>query len=406
MPATERLYYNDSRLLSFDATVVRAEPRGEHVAVWLDRTAFYPTSGGQPFDMGTLGSAPVIDVHDDDEGRVVHVVSGGAPDVGTTLHGEVDWLRRFDHMQQHTGQHLLSAVIDHTVGARTVSFHLGTDASTIDIDRELTPAQIARVELSANDVVWRDVPVSVRYATDEEARAMPLRKESARAGTLRLVDIQGIDLSACGGTHVARTGSLGPLVVSSWERFKGGQRVEFLCGGRAVRKFQQLRDMASASIRLLSVLPGELPDAIERLQADAKEQKRALAAAQLELAKYEAAALADGAEPQSFGRTVLRVVDGDGVRLKALASAIVARPGLLVVLISQNVPVLAVAARSSNVTVPCHELISTLARQFGGKGGGKPDLAQCGGLEATPDAVLAASRAGVVALTTEARSRT
>ncbi|MEQ1911842.1 MAG: DHHA1 domain-containing protein [Vicinamibacterales bacterium] len=399
MPATERLYYDDSSLMSFDATVVRTESRGDHVAVWLDRTAFYPTSGGQPFDTGTLGGAPVLDVEDDDAGDVVHVVSGAVPDVGATLRGDVDALRRFDHMQQHTGQHVLSAVIEHAFGARTIGFHLGTDASTIDIDRDLTPTQIARVELSANDVVWRDVPVSVRYATDDEARALPLRKESARAGTLRLVDIQGVDLSACGGTHVARTGSLGPVVVSSWERFKGGQRIEFLCGARAVRRFQQLRDMASASIRLLSVLPGQLPDAIERLQGDAREQKRALVAAQLELAKYEAAALAGGAEPQSFGRAVLRIVDGDGVRLKALASAIVARPDLLVVLISRNAPVLAVAARSSNVTVPCHELISALARQFGGKGGGKPDLAQCGGLQAQPEDVLAASRASILALT-------
>ena len=398
MPATERLYYNDSSLLSFDATVVRAEPKGEHVAVWLDRTAFYPTSGGQPFDTGTLDGAPVIDVQDDEEGSVVHVVSGTMPEVGATLHGEVDRLRRFDHMQQHTGQHLLSAVIEHVVGARTISFHLGTDASTIDIDRELTPAQVARVELSANEVVWRDLPVSVRYATDEEARAMPLRKEPARSGTLRLVDIQGIDLSACGGTHVARTGSLGPVVVSSWERFKGGQRIEFLCGGRAVSKFQELRNMASASIRLLSVLPGELPDAIERLQGEAKEQKRALAAAQLELAKYEAVALADAAESLAGGRAVLRVVDGDAVRLKALASAIVARPDLLVVLISRSAPVLAVAARSSNVAIPCHELISALARQFGGKGGGKPDLAQCGGLQGAADDVLVASRASILAL--------
>ena len=399
MPAAERLYYDDSRVVSFDATVVRAEPRGEHAAVWLDRTAFYPASGGQPFDTGTLGGMPVVDVEDDESGDVVHVVSGAAPDVGATLHGEVDWLRRFDHMQQHTGQHVLSAVIEHAFGARTVSFHLGTDASTIDIDRELTPTQIARVELSANDVVWRNVAVSVRYATDEEARALPLRKESARAGTLRLIDIEGVDLSACGGTHVTRSGSLGPVVVSAWERFKGGQRIEFLCGGRAVRRFQQLRDMSSASIRLLSVLPGELPAAIERLQGDAVEQKRALASAQLELAKYEAAALADGAEPQSFGRAVLRVVDGDGVRLKALASAIVTRPDLMVVLISRNVPVLAVAARSSNVTVPCHELMSALARQFGGKGGGKPDLAQGGGLQGLPADVLAASRAHMLALT-------
>lgn len=398
MPATERLYYNDSTLLAFDATVIRSEARGEHVAVWLDRTAFYPTSGGQPFDTGMLGSATVVDVHDDEDGGVVHVVSGGVPETGASVRGEIDGKRRFDHMQQHTGQHLLSAVIEHTFGARTVSFHLGTDASTIDIDRELSPEQIAQAEILANDAVWRDVAVSIRYVTDEEARALPLRKEPARAGTLRLVDIDGVDLSACGGTHVARTGSLGPVVISSWERFKGGQRIEFLCGGRAVRRFQQLRDMASASIRLLSVLPSELPSAIERLQADAKEQKRALVAAQLELARHEAAAFADAAETLPFGRAVLRIVEGDAARLKALASAIVARPDLVVVLISSNTPVLAVAARSSSVAVPCHELVAALANRFGGKGGGKPDLAQCGGLRALPDDVLAVARTSITAL--------
>jgi alanyl-tRNA synthetase len=389
---TERLYYQDSRLRAFDATVVRAEARGDGFAVWLDRTAFYPTSGGQPFDKGTLGGALLLDVHDDDEGNVVHVVAGPAPSAGATLRGEVEWSRRFDHMQQHTGQHLLSAVIERACGARTISFHLGSDTSTIDIDRELTARQISDVEVSTNDLICRDLPVSIRYVTDEEARALPLRKEPARTGTLRLIDIEGVDLSACGGTHVQRTGELGLVAIVSWERFKGGQRLAFLCGGRAVRQVQQWRDMTQASLRLLSVLPGELPDAIARLQAESKEQKRALAAAQLELAKYEGVALASDAEPMRCGRVVLRVVDGDGARLKALASAIAAQPDRLAVLISKSSPVLAVAARSADVATPCHAVIAALVKQFGGKGGGKPDLAQCGGLQTTSDAVLAAAR--------------
>ena len=250
---TERLYYDDASMCAFDARVVRVESGDDGASVWLDRTAFYPTSGGQPFDVGTLGGASVVNVFDDDDGDVVHVVAGAPPALGATVRGDVTWARRFDHMQQHTGQHLLSAVIEHLAGARTVSFHLGTESSTIDIDRELSPAQLTAVESTVNDAVWRDLPVSIRYASEEEARALPLRKESARSGTLRLVSIEGVDLSACGGTHVASTGVLGLVTVVSWERFKGGQRLEFLCGGRALRRFQLLRDTVASSIRLLSV---------------------------------------------------------------------------------------------------------------------------------------------------------
>lgn len=396
---TERLYYDDASMCAFDAKVVRVESGDDGASVWLDRTAFYPTSGGQPFDVGTLGGASVVNVFDDDDGDVVHVVAGAPPALGATVRGDVTWARRFDHMQQHTGQHLLSAVIEHLAGARTVSFHLGTESSTIDIDRELSPAQLSAVESTVNDAVWRDLPVSIRYASEEEARALPLRKESARSGTLRLVSIEGVDLSACGGTHVASTGVLGLVTVVSWERFKGGQRLEFLCGGRALRRFQLLRDTVASSIRLLSVLPAELPDAIGRLQADLKTQSRALSAAQTELARHEGLALANESVASPVGRLVARVVDGDALRLKALASAIASQPGHLAVLITRSTPALAVVARSADLTIRCDQVVATLVKRFSGKGGGKPDLAQCGGLQGEPESVLAA---GVEALSSVA----
>jgi alanyl-tRNA synthetase len=392
MPRTERLYYDQPSRRVFDATVVRVGTRGGHPAVWLDCTAFYPTSGGQPFDLGTLGGVPVVDVQDDEEGDVAHVLAADPPIVGSDVRCEIEWPRRFDHMQQHTGQHVLSAALEHAFQARTVSFHLGTESSTIDIDRELTPAQIAAGELEANRFVWNDTPVLIRYVTEEEARELPLRKEPARSGTLRLIEIEGVDLSACGGTHVDRTGAIGQIAVASWERFKGGQRVEFLCGGRALARFQQLRDVLAASIRRLSVLPPELPGAIERLQGELKEQARALNVAQLELAKYEAVALVAAAEPFAQGRVVLRTIDGDAARLKALASAAAAQPGVLAVLVSRSTPVLAVAARSADLAVSCHEIIAALAGQFGGRGGGKPDLAQCGNLQVTSEEVLVFAR--------------
>lgn len=324
-----------------------------------------------------------------------HVVRGTAPTVGAAVHGVVDWTRRFDHMQQHTGQHLLSAVIEHAFKARTVSFHLGASSSTIDIDRELSAADIARAEAESNRVIWQDLPVSIRYATEEKARALPLRKESARTGTLRLIDIESTDLSAFGGTHVARTGMIGQLLIASWERFKGGQRIEFLCGGRALARAQQLRDVMSASIRLLSVIPTELPSAIERMQQEAKDRKLALAAAQIELATHEGAALAASAEPLGAIAAVLRVAEGDANRLKALASAIAQRSGVLATLVSASRPSLAVAARASDVSLSCQDLIAAIAGEFGGRGGGRPDMAQCGNLQADPTRVLDFARSWI-----------
>src|SRR5882672_772426 len=307
---TDRLYYNDPYLQAFDAVVLRVADRDGRLAVTLDRTAFYPTSGGQPFDTGTLGPFRVVDVVDEDDGTITHIVEPDpanpqspipSPQTGQSMRGTIDWLRRFDHMQQHTGQHVLSAAFERLFGARTVSFHLGAATSTIDLARELSAVEIAAGEEAANAVVWEDRPVAIRYATAEEAAKLPLRKEPARGGTLRLIDVEHHDLSACGGTHVSRTGSIGMIAVASWERFKGGQRIEFVCGGRALRAHGLLRDAMGAGVRLLSVLPEELPASIERLQAEAKEQKRAMAALQADLARYRAGELAASAETTAIG---------------------------------------------------------------------------------------------------------
>ena len=390
---TRRLYYDDSYACEFQASVVRVEPRDGRLAVWLDRSAFYPTTGGQPFDTGNLGSARVLDVFEDGGGDVIHLVDG-APDLreGGDVRGLVDWPRRFDHMQQHTGQHVLSAACVAMHAAKTVSFHLGADLSTIDLDRALTPADIARVESEANRVVWEDRPVTVRYASAEDAAAMRLRKASEREGTLRLIDVEHFDLSACGGTHVRRTGAIGVVVVSGWERFKGGQRIAFACGGRAASRFRLLRDAVDAGGRLLSALPDALAGSIERLQEDARDQKRTIGALRSELARYRAAELAAGGEPHAFGRLVLQSVDGDAAELKALALALAAQPGVLAVLLSRSSPSLVVAARSADLAVSCDELVETLIRTFGGRGGGKPNLAQGGGLIGPPDHLSQAVR--------------
>jgi alanyl-tRNA synthetase len=371
------------------------EHRDGRRVVFLDRTAFYPTSGGQPHDLGLLGPAPVVDVLDEEDGRVGHVVGEGEAPLaaGVRVRGAIDWHRRFDHMQQHTGQHVLSAAFDRTFGARTLSFHLGGESSTIDIASELSAKDLARGEDAANRTVWANAPVSIRFATPDEAAKMPLRKEPAREGLLRLIDIEGADLSACGGTHVSRTGEVGIIAIRSWERFKGGQRIEFVCGGRALSAFRRLRDTADAASRLLSVGGGELAASIERLQAEAKEQKRAMTTLQTDLARYRGGELAASAELTPAGPCVFAAIEADAALLKAMASAVVSRPGLAAVLVSATRPALAVVARAADSPVQANAVLAGLTAAFGGRGGGKSDMAQGGGLDGSPDAILAAARA-------------
>jgi alanyl-tRNA synthetase len=385
---TERLYYTDAYRTEFDAVVLGVEPSGDSRVAILDRTAFYPASGGQPFDTGRLGEARVTDVVDADDGRILHVIDG--PLEPGPVQGRVDWARRFDHMQQHTGQHILSAAFDRLAQAGTVSFHLGAASATIDLSREVTSGDIARVERDANRIVWEDRPVTIRFAGDEEAARMQFRKEPARRGVLRVVEVEGYDTSACGGTHVARTGAVGIIAVASLERFKGGSRVEFVCGGRALASFGALRDSVAASVRLISVLPAELPAGIARLQAEAKDLKRQIKGLQGQLAGVEAERLLR----EAGGAAVVAALDGwDPAGLKSVASAVVARPATVAVLFGPPAPASVVVARGDGAGVDCSAVLKGLTSRFGGKGGGRPDLAQGGGLNGRPDDLVQYARA-------------
>ena len=296
---------------------------------------------------------------------------------------------------------MLSAAFVHACNAPTVSFHLGVDTSTIDISATLDAGQVARGEDEANRVVLENRPVTVRYATSEEAARLPLRKESKREGTLRLVDIEGWDLSACGGTHVARTGSIGCIVVTGWERYKGGTRVSFACGLRAVQHHRLLRDVVTEVTRALSVQMSELPEAVRRLQTDAREARQHIRGLTESLVKYEAEELAAGAEEIGGLRVVVRVVDRDVTGLKLLSQAAAAL-GPAVVLVSASRPALVVAARgvpavvgpnssSASSVFDAKSLVAALIARFGGKGGGRPELAQAGGLDGDPQSIAAAA---------------
>jgi alanyl-tRNA synthetase len=425
---TSRIYYTDPYCRRFDASVTKAFLHDGRPAVVLDRTAFYPTSGGQPFDTGKLVEAngagaasgaggaseagraseagedvgerrgpygSAIDVVDtvDLDGDVIHVLSEPVHE-GAAVRGEVDWGRRFDHMQQHTGQHILSAAFDRLFDNRTVGFHLGAETSTIDLLREMSWAQIARAEHEANSIIWEDREVSVRFVTSEHASALPLRKEPSREGTLRLIEVKDFDLSACGGTHVSRTGAIGSVVVAAAEKFKGGTRVTFACGSRAVRAFQSLRDAVGGSVRLLSVLPNELPASIERMQAETKDLRRTLKRFQEALASHEAARLI-GASELGQGPVLLMVegLDGwDASGLKAIATHITAQASAVVALFSKAPPHAVVIARSPGVPLDAAAVLGVLTERFGGRGGGKADLAQGGGLGGDLSAILATTR--------------
>jgi alanyl-tRNA synthetase len=402
---TTRLYYTAPWQREFDATVVAVEERDGVQHVRLDRTAFYPTSGGQPHDTGTLGGARVIEVIDEADldgpaadatpPQIVHVLDGRL-EAGARVTGQIDWPRRFDHMQQHTGQHVLSAAFHHLHGVRTVSFHLGAEVSTIDLARDLTPQEISGAATEANRIVWEDRPVTIRFASSEEVGRLPLRKEPVKSGRLRLIDVGGYDLSACGGTHVSRTGAIGLVAVRAWERFKGGTRLTFVCGGRALRAFEELRDVVDAAARPLTVHPRDLPGAVERLLDERKARQREVRTIGERLAGYEGARLAAEAAMVGDLRVVLAAAsDQDADGLKALAAAAVRSGAHGAVLLTASRPLNIVVASAADGAAgfDAGAIVKALAARFGGRGGGRPDLAQGGGLDAAPDEVLAAARA-------------
>ncbi|HWQ56092.1 MAG TPA: DHHA1 domain-containing protein, partial [Bryobacteraceae bacterium] len=366
---TERLYYTDSYLREFSARVV--ERSGD--LLYLDRTAFYPTSGGQPFDTGAIAGVSVVDVFEDGE-RIAHRTA--APIDGEEVACAIAWDRRFDHMQQHTGQHLLSAVFAELHRASTLSFHLGEESSTIDIDRPSLDARAMRAaEERANAAVVENRPVMVSF---EDAAAAPgLRKPSGREGTLRIVGIEGLDRSACGGTHVRATGEIGPILIRKLERVRDALRVEFLCGFRAVRRaradFDSLTKVAQMFSSSLDEAPGMVAAHMEASRA-AEKQVRRLAG---EVARYRGHELYDAAQPGPDGlrRYTERAAAGGLEELRAVAQSFTARPKAVYVGVLQNPPSVLLAV-SADAGIDAGKLVKEAVSTVGGRGGGTARMAQ------------------------------
>jgi len=333
---TERLYYTDSYRTRFSARVIERLTWDDQPAVVLDRTAFYPTSGGQPADRGVLGNVPVLDVVvQEKNSEIVHVLKHALPETGDEeIEGEVDWLRRFDHMQQHTGQHILSAAFEQLFDADTVGFHLGSETCTVDIDvSRLDPAAVEPVEEFANRVIWEDRPVGVRFVASDELGALPLRRPPTVEGPVRIVEITDCDVNPCGGTHVARTGEIGIIKIVRLDYRGDETRVEFLCGGRALRDYQAKNEMLNQLAGLLTVGHRELDQAVERLQSEARQSRRELRRARQRLLKVEAAELAKTAVVHGPYRVVRRVWEGrEPEELRGLAQKLMGQFGLVALL--------------------------------------------------------------------------
>ena len=366
---TDRLYYNDSYLIEFPARVVDKSPDG--LRIYLDRTAFYPTSGGQPFDIGKLGGVDVIEVVDEDD-RIAHQVA--APVQAAEVNGVIDWQRRFDHMQQHTGQHLLSAVLVDLFGAQTVSFHLGVDSCTIDVARSLEPAQIRDAERRANEIVFENRSVTVCF--EDSSQELGLRKPTQREGVIRVISIQDLDRSACGGTHVKATGEIGPILIRKLDRIRGSQRIEFLCGLRAVKRARADFEAISSVARSFSAPPDEVAALaaaqLEKLQ-DSEKARRRLAT---ELAQARGRELYASTVPDPDGiRKVVRRVASLADELRAEAQSFTAGEKSIFLAMAENPPAILLAASLDSGMNAGEFLKSALARA-GGRGGGNATMAQ------------------------------
>lgn len=388
---TERLFWADAYRREFDAQVMVVEEYHGQPALELDKTCFYATSGGQPHDTGTLNSVRVLDVVED-EGRILHLLS--EPLRLGPAHGVIDWSRRFDHMQQHSGQHILSQAWLRLAGAETVSFHLGADTCTIDIAIASAPSSLVEaVEDYANQVIWDDAPVYIREYQPDELASVALRKQPVVTGAVRVVQIGDFDMSACGGTHVQRTGEVGSIHIIGCEKRRGMTRVEFMCGSRALRSQRLARQALQASALRLSIHPLDVPGAIERLMDENQSAQKRVDELRTRLLQAEILTWLENAESVHGWRVICRQIGYPAPLIRQAAQALVAHHRTCALLASEAPAVQFCFANSEESAISMDSLLRQALQAFGGKGGGSMLLAQGGGVpdEAVP-AVLSAAR--------------
>src|SRR5947209_3978192 len=380
---TERLYYHDSFLYDFDARVLESLSRDNRHVTVLDRTAFYPTSGGQVHDLGVLRAngieISVTEVADEEDGRILHYTAEPLP-AGAVVQGAIDSVRRRDHIQQHSGQHVLSAAFIRLFNMPTVSFHMGEESCTIDLETNgLSTAQAQKAELLANEVIAEDRPVNIRFVPLEEARRLGLRKlPPKQTGDLRLIDITDFDLTACGGTHVRATGQIGSILLRKIEKVKQGVRVEFVCGLRAVNTARRDYNTLTEAAALYSSHIYDVPEQVRKSLGEAKTAGKAQHKLLEELAELYAERLL--AQETSSPQVITEFFpDRDAIFIKLLAQKLTAGKSAVIALLASGAgqPTL-VFAQTPGQKSNMGQLMKDAMAQLGGRGGGSVDMAQGG----------------------------
>lgn len=380
---TKKLYYTDQYQRRFPSAVVEQIHIEGKPAIILEETAFYPTSGGQLHDLGTLNGVRVLEVRENNSHQVLHLLE--QPIEAATVEGQIDWDRRFDHMQQHTGQHLLSQAFIKTCGAETISMHLGEEVSTVDVNHpDLTDEQVKTAEDLANRIIYEDREVLIHFATKDDIHTFPLRKIPAVEDNIRIIEIKDFDYSPCGGTHCRRTGEIGIIKVRKAENYKGGSRLHFVCVGRALRDYQQKTIIIRHLSEIFTAGEADLPQNIAKLQEESKTLRRDLAHLTQQLGEYEARALL--AERKKFGDAyVLKKIftDRNPKELKLLATKVLdVSPDTVVLFGSKTVKkVSLIFLRSEDGPGDMNQLMKTACAVIHGRGGGQSHQAQGGGTE-------------------------
>jgi alanyl-tRNA synthetase len=373
---TEKRYLDDAYTAEFRSVVVGCEPlSGGGHAVVLDKTFFYPASGGQSPDTGRIAGCEVVDVQEGDGDAVVHAVSGEAPPAGE-VECRVDWDRRFDHMQQHTGQHVLSRAFIETAGLHTVSFHMGEDGCTIDLEGGAFSEEAAeRAESLANRVIEENRPVRVRTVPVEELDETELRRKVPEGvRDARLVEVADFDVIPCCGTHVRATGELAAIKVVKWEKVKAARRVHFVVGRRALDDYARKHAIVHELASRFTTGTSEITSKVDKLVAENLTHKKSIKALSQRLAGLEADALLAAAGRMGVARVVARLVEGDGGYARAVASVIQSKPGTIAVVGAADGTV--VCAASDDLDIDVAAAAVERAKRIGGSGGGKPGFAQ------------------------------
>jgi alanyl-tRNA synthetase len=375
MTNTIRLFDSDAYRDTFRARVLEEKKVGDRFAVVLDRTLFYPESGGQPCDTGILDGQQVDTVSEEGE-TILHFLNG-RPKVGEEIEGKIDWVRRFDHMQQHSGQHILSQSFLQVADAHTRGFHLGKEFSTLDLNCPVTPEDVEAVELLANQIVTENRPVVVHKVLREDLNRYQVRRDVAAEGEIRLVEIEGFECTGCCGTHVRQTGDIGLIKVLKNERYKGGTRIYFVCGSRALADYQFKHTLIDDVCRNLSISETDLRAKLEKMESEHRQLVRDLKVVTQELTRLESKQITQNAEKVGSNRLIVHCFENRdmGSVLTMLKQLIREQSTLVLFGIEGKAPAL-IFGRSDDMDLDLNPFFKHAIEAIEGRGGGSPSLIQ------------------------------